>query len=135
MVKVKLLDGKMPQKAYSSAGWDLFAVEDTFLEPGIVTFIRLGISTEFPAFLVGKIEGKSGLGKKGVSVLGGVIDADYRGEWVVLLINHGEETVKIEKGKAVAQVLFLTLMRTSLEVVTELSDTQRGSGGFGSSGF
>jgi dUTP pyrophosphatase len=81
------------------------------------------------------LRGRSGLAyKKGVSILGGVIDHTYRGEYGVVFYNTGDEDVEIKKGDRVAQVIIAPVATAEIEEVFELTDSVRGSGGFGSSG-
>ncbi|MEX0933508.1 MAG: dUTP diphosphatase, partial [Candidatus Paceibacterota bacterium] len=96
---------------------------------------RTGIAMEIPQGYVGLIWDKSGVSlKRGIKVLGGVIDAGYRGEIRIGLINLGSETVSFEAGQKVAQMLIQSVASPEIVEVTELGDTERGEGGFGSTG-
>ena len=130
----KLLDTVTPTRAHNSAGYDLYAPEDISLPPHVVTKIPLGFATAFPLGNVGHICDRSSLGSKGIHVFGGIIDADYRGEWAVLLYNGQSFTQEIVKGDRVAQVLFHSVLGWLIEVVEELTETERGVHGFGSTG-
>lgn len=135
-MRVKLLEegAITPTKATEfSAGFDLYSVEDKHLCPTQAETISTGIAIEIPFGCVGIIKGRSSLGAKGISVLGGVIDCDYRGEVKVIL--SSVEYYRIRKTERIAQLLILPLapMKNHLEVVEELTETERGEKGFGSS--
>ena len=133
-------DGKIP--AYGSAGAagaDLYACLErpVMLMPGETRPIHTGIALEIPEGYVGLVYARSGMAlKKGLAPANkvGVIDSDYRGEIIVALHNHGAMTQAIEPGERVAQIVFTPCMQAAFEEADELSDTQRGSGGFGSTG-
>lgn len=141
-LKIKRIhpDAKLPTKAYESAGYDVYSIEDTKLESEIITPVKIGLCMEIPEGYVGLFWDKSGRGKQGVKVYGGVIDADYRGEVEVLLgLNNrfisGGTTMLLPKGSKVAQILIQKVENLEVEEVTELNDTIRGNKGFGSSGL
>ena len=122
-----------------SAGLDLYAVipDAVTLAPGERTLIPTGIALEIPPDYEAQIRPRSGLAiKSGVTVLNspGTIDADYRGEVGIVVINHGEYPVTIHRGERIAQMVFNMVAHARLVVVEELSPTDRGSGGFGSTG-
>lgn len=137
-LKIKRLhpDAIIPEFAYhNDAGMDLFSVEDCVLKPGIVLSIRTGISVELPDDYVALVWDKSGLAKKhSIKIVGGVMDAGYRGEYFVSLLNLGKNDYKIEKGDKIAQFLIQKIYRPNIQLVNELSDSDRGAGGFGSTG-
>ncbi|MDZ7726459.1 MAG: dUTP diphosphatase [Candidatus Campbellbacteria bacterium] len=137
-IKVKKLEkeAKLPVYAnLSDAGADLFALEGLELSPGERTQVRTGIAMEIPDGYVGLIWDKSGLShKQGLKVLGGVIDASYRGEIMVGIINLGNEKAAMESGHKVAQILFQRVEQAGIVEVNELNETSRGEGGFGSTG-
>ena len=127
------------------AGFDLYNLEDVEIPTGIPVKIKTGIAIEIPEGYVGLIWPRSGLGSKGIQVLGGVIDSTYRGELIVCLINnrHGDTineifnsvfTAKLEAGSKIAQLLIQPVLQCGLVEVDELSETSRGNKGFGSSG-
>ena len=121
------------------AGWDLYADEDIVINPNTHRVINTGISLEIPKGMVGLIWPRSGLAvKKGIDVFAGVVDAGYRGEVKVCLFNAGSvwsvPSVSIAKGDRIAQILFQPVPSFQLQEVDSLSITQRGEGGFGSSG-
>lgn len=129
-------DAVLPRFAHpGDAGMDLFALEDTVVLPREVTKVRTGIAMQIPDGYVGLCWDKSGLSmNQGIKLLGGVIDAGYRGEVIVGLINLGKEVYTFEKGHKIAQMLIQKVAHPEIEEVAELSDTSRGEGGFGSTG-
>ena len=130
--------------AYQSAhaaGLDLFAAvpEDApvTLAPGKYALIPTGLTIALPAGYEAQIRPRSGLAAKhGVTVLNapGTVDADYRGEISVSLINHGDMPFQIRRGERIAQMVIASVVRAELIPVAALSATERGSGGFGSTG-
>lgn len=134
----------LPLPAYESdqaAGMDLAAAvpegQPETLAPGARVLIATGFTLELPGGYEAQIRPRSGLAlKHGVTVLNspGTIDADYRGEVKVLLINLGEEPFRIERGMRIAQLVVQPVSRAALVEVEELSRSTRGSGGFGSTG-
>jgi dUTP pyrophosphatase len=122
-----------------SAGMDLLAAIDgpQSLEPGDRGRVSTGIAIALPPGFEAQIRPRSGLAlKQGVSVLNspGTIDADYRGEIAVILINHGTETFHIERGMRIAQMVIAPVSRADWEEVSDLPESARGEGGFGSTG-
>ncbi len=127
-----------PTKAHDEdAGWDLYSDEDVELVYGIPTLISTGIAFELPAYHHGYIWDRSGMGKKGILVLGGLIDNPYCGGIGVLLINLNGESIcqSFKKGSKITQIVFTKLPISHLNEIDELSETSRGDKGFGSSGF
>ena len=111
--------------------------EDLTLATNESTLVPTGIAVCIPQGFEIQIRPRSGLAaKKGISVLNtpGTIDADYRGEIKVILINHGNEPFIIRNGDRIAQMVVCPIVQAKFEEVDELSDTERGSGGFGSTG-
>lgn len=143
-VFIKRLPGNediaLPQKMSELAsGFDLYAAvnEPVDLGPGERTLIPTGFSLAMPAGLEAQIRPRSGLAfKHGITSLNtpGTIDADYRGEVKVLLINHGKETFTINRNERIAQMVFQTVPLITLTEVSELDETERGAGGFGHTG-
>jgi dUTP pyrophosphatase len=132
-----LLDAKLPTKSYENdGGWDLYANEDTLINPGRRAIVRTGIKMEIPNGYVGLIWPRSGLSvKKGIDILAGVIDASYRGEIMVCLLNTDVDfDVRISKGDRIAQILFQEVPLVQMVKVNHLENTLRGEGGFGSTG-
>ena len=122
-----------------SAGADLYALLDgtTEINPHETKLIHTGISVEIPIGYCGLIFARSGLAsKKDLAPANkvGVIDADYRGELMVALHNHGETTRTVECGERIAQLAIVPFLKAEFEEADELSDTVRGEGGFGSTG-
>lgn len=138
LIKVKKLDSSLPDLKYAKAGdagFDLYAREYTVLRPGIPTAVPSGVAIELPVGYVSLVWDKSGLAiKQGLKVLGGVIDAEYRGEYMVGMINLTDTDYVFEKGDKIAQVLIQQVEQATFEFVEELSETERGVTGFGSSG-
>ncbi len=130
----------IPQYATSlSAGMDVMAAIDvpTILQSGDMTLIPTGISTALPEGHELQIRARSGLAAKhGLTVLNapGTIDADYRGEIKVVLINLGKEAFTIEPAMRIAQIVIAKYTRVEWELVDSLDETERGSGSFGSTG-
>ena len=132
-------DFHLPNYATSgSAGMDLASTVEVSIAPGERKLIPLGFSLELPEGYEAQIRPRSGLAlKNGVTVLNspGTIDSDYRGEVQVLLINHGEETFWVTKGMRIAQMVVAPVSRAQLVLVNGLGETERGEGGFGSTGL
>jgi len=122
-----------------AAGADLYAcLEDSVeIRPGTTVMIPTGLAMEIPAGYVGLIYARSSMGvKRGLAPANkvGVIDSDYRGEFMVALHNHGTQPQTVTHGERIAQLLITPVYTPGFAEVEELSDTQRGSGGFGSTG-
>lgn len=141
----RLLHGEgLPLPAYQtagSAGLDLVAAipdeAPLSLVPGARALVPTGLAIALPHGMEAQVRPRSGFALKfGVTVLNapGTIDADYRGEVQVLLINHGSEPVVIRRGDRIAQMVVAPVVQADLHVVEELPDTERGAGGFGSTG-
>jgi dUTP pyrophosphatase len=133
-------DLPLPSRATpGSAGWDLRAAVDepTVVAPGERRLIPTGISVAIPSGWEGQVRPRSGLAiKHGIGVVNapGTIDSDYRGEVQVILINLGSEPFAIARGDRIAQLIFSRVEEVSLEELAELPPSERGDGGFGSSG-
>lgn len=130
----------MPLPAYATAGaagLDLRAAAGLMLKPGARALVPTGLAIALPEGFEAQVRPRSGLAvKHGVTVLNapGTIDADYRGEIQVPLINHGQEDFIIARGDRIAQMVIARVEQVDLVEVTALDDTARGTGGFGSSG-
>lgn len=132
----------LPLPAYATAGaagMDLRAAlnEPIRLEPGDRAAVPTGIALALPAGYECQVRPRSGLAMKhGISMVNnpGTVDEDYRGEIAVLLINHGTEPFTIERGERIAQIVIARYERVAWEVVGSLPDSDRGAGGFGSTG-
>lgn len=123
----------------SSAGADLYACLDApvTLAPHETVMIPLGYSMAIPAGWVGLIFARSGLASRrdlAPANKVGVVDADYRGEWMVPLHNHGEQPRTVESGERIAQLVIVPCMSAAFTEAEELDETERGAGGFGSTG-
>lgn len=125
-----------PTRAHAhDAGLDLRAKERVKLWPGMSACIDTGVHMELPSGYYGKIESKSGLNvNHDIVSCGGVIDEGYTGSIVVKLYNFGSEAYVFEPGDKVAQIVIQPYIAPEIEVVEELSETDRGSDGFGSTG-
>ena len=143
VVKVKKLTNtaKMPERGSKfSAGYDLSANinENVLIRPQETVKIPTGLSFEVPEGYFGGIYARSGLAtKQGLRPANavGVCDSDYRGEYIVALHNDSDTTRIIEPGQRIAQVIFQPYLMCELENVDDLTETQRGDGGFGSTGI
>ena len=131
-------DAKLPEKAHEDdAGYDLFAQESAVILPGQSSLIQTGIALALPPMTEAQIRPRSGLAlHHQVTVLNspGTIDAGYRGELGVILMNHGSKDFVVEKGMRIAQLVIAPILATTMIVSESLDETQRGSGGFGSTG-
>lgn len=138
MIQFKKLtsNAKLPKRASEgAAGFDIYCSDFIRLAPSVHCLLPTGIAMAIPHGWVGLIWPRSGLAaKNGINTLAGVVDADYRGEVKVSLINHGHDFVEFKPGDRIAQILFQPVLLQSVEV-DELSDTIRGAGGFGSTGM
>ena len=141
-IKIKILSkgGRMPEYATSgSAGADLRAYldEPVTLMPGERRLVSTGLYVELPPGYEAQIRARSGLAiKHGIGLVNGIgtVDSDYRGEWNVPLINWGQEPFTINDGDRIAQVVFASVVQAEFEAAEEVNETQRGAGGFGSTG-
>ena len=142
-VRFQKLDDRAVQPHYGSAdaaGADLYAVLDAplTLAAGETTLIHTGLAVEIPVGFVGLVCARSGLAtKRGLAPANkvGVIDADYRGEIMVALHNHSAQPQTIEHGERIAQLILMPYLTAAYEQVDSLTDTERGTGGFGSTGI
>ena len=112
----------------------LTSLAEHIIEPGTIARVRIGIALEFPPEFGALIEDRSGLAATGVCTLGGVIDPGYRGEIEVVLANVGPKQVVIHPGDRVAQMRLVKRNAAEFVEVPSLENTERGSGGFGSTG-
>lgn len=142
VVRAKKLSPRAVLPAYATAraaGADVYAClgAEIVIEPGETTMIGTGIALAIPDGFAGLICARSGLAvKKGLAPANkvGVIDSDYRGELIVALHNHGREAVAVSHGDRIAQLLITPVARADFAEVRALDDTDRGGGGFGSTG-
>jgi len=131
-------DATLPAyKTSGSAGMDLCASESVTLEPMERNLVRTGVRIAIPYGYEGQVRPRSGLAlKNGISMVNtpGTIDSDYRGEIGILLINLGQERVEFKKGDRIAQLVICPIAIAELAVVDILENSDRGEGGFGSTG-
>lgn len=138
-LKINRIDKSLELPQYAKqhdAGIDLRSSEEVVLQPGEKQVVGTGIKLAVPSNHVGLIWDRSGLAaKNSITTMAGVIDAGYRGEVKIILINHGSESFKIEKGMRIAQLLVQPIIIPDIQEVDDLEDTQRGAGGLGSTGL
>ena len=131
-------DNDLPSyETIGSAGCDVRSNHSATINPGHKLLVKTGLYVEIPIGYEIQVRPRSGLAySKGITVLNspGTIDADYRGEIGVILINHGDEQVILDKGERIGQLVLNKVEQINWESVLVLSDTTRGSGGFGSTG-
>ena len=125
---------KLPTRgSEQAAGLDLYSVETVSIAPSKHASVRTGISAAIPAGYYGRIAPRSGLAlERGIDVMGGVIDSDYRGEIICVLINLGEKSLTLDCGERVAQLIIEAIITPMPEWADKLEPTGRGSAGFGS---
>ena len=132
-------DLPLPARATEhAAGYDVRSAEDAVtLEPGEIRLVSTGLVMELPAGIECQVRPRSGLAfKHGITLPNspGTIDPDYRGELRVIMQNLGPEVVTLERGERIAQLVFARFEAPSIDLAAELSETERGKGGFGSTG-
>ena len=141
-VRIKKLNENATVPTYGteySAGADLYSLkgESVVIPPHSTVLIHTGLSMEIPEGYAGLIFARSGLAsKRGLAPANkvGVVDADYRGEFMVALHNHTDSEAVVEGGERVAQLVIVPYLKAEFELAEELSETVRGAGGFGSTG-
>ena len=139
-MKIKILkinsEAIIPNYAkVGDAGLDFYSVENVVLKPMERKAIRTGIKMEIPEGYVGLVWDKSGIAaNSGIKTMAGVIDAGYRGEIKIVLINLSNQDFEIKKGQKIAQMLIQKIEHPKIEIVEFLSESGRGEGGFGSTG-
>lgn len=137
MLQVKMLHrfALLPVKNPGDAGYDFYSCEYMTVAPHKRRLFRTGLACKFPSNYVARICDRSGMAaKRGLHVMAGVIDATFRGEWKILLFNTTDEAQCLEARTRIAQVLFYEVADFPIQEVSELDDTARGAGGFGSTG-
>jgi dUTP pyrophosphatase len=137
-LKIKRINpaARLPNYGHpGDAGLDLYSAEDHVLAPGSVFAVSTGIKMAIPRGHVGLVWDKSGISLKGVHRLAGVVDAGYRGEVQVVMINLGLEPFEIKAGMKIAQMLIQPVISASVLESDDLDETSRGEGGFGSTGL
>lgn len=139
-VRIKKLskDAVIPEyKTSGAVGCDLSSIETVTINPDEIAFIKTGIAIDLPKGSLAFLLPRSSLALKKNLILAnsvGVIDEDYKGEYIVAYRNIGKEPVILEKGERIAQILFLSYLKATFEEVDELDTSDRGEGGFGSTG-
>ena len=142
-IKIKKLNDKAVIPTYGSEyaeGADLYACMDgdVTIAPHTTVMLHTGLAMEIPAGYAGLIYPRSGMASKrhlAPANKVGVVDPDYRGEFMIAMHNHSEEPQTVEPGERIAQLVITPFITAEFEVADELSDTVRGVGGFGSSGY
>lgn len=118
-----------------SAGLDLYSIEEVTLKSGERAAVKTGLAVAIPENFYGRIGPRSGLAvRHGIDTLAGIVDADYRGEILCALINHGQETVTLNKGERIAQLIIESIITPEPAWAESLDETARDAGGFGSTG-
>jgi len=137
-LRVKRLDDTaiLPRRASGGAvGYDLYCHEDVSIPPGHRHLVGTGVAIVLPTGTYGRVAPRSGFAvKHGLQVGAGVIDPDYTGEVKVLLFNHGDAVFEVKKGERVAQLVLERCETPEVEEVGAVEHTERGAGGFGSTG-
>lgn len=130
-------DAKLPMSSYKGdAGMDIFAAEELDIAQGEKAAIKTGLKLAIPEGYAGFVWDKSGLAiKNHLKTMAGVIDSNYRGEFMVVLTNLGKETYHVEKGSKIAQLIVAPVATPEVEEGDIADETERGEGGFGSSGI
>ena len=137
-IKIKLLPGgTVPTRgSRAAAGYDIYAAEDKLIEPFSIEKIRTGICIQMPPGYFGQIYGRSGLAvRRGLLSVAGTIDADFTGEINVVILNVSNGHQKIYKGNRIAQIVFHRHQIADWVMADRLEETERGDGGFGSTGI
>jgi dUTP pyrophosphatase len=138
IINFKKLDAKavLPSRgSLYSAGLDLYSLEDLAIAPKQRILARTGLAIAIPEGYYGRIAPRSGLAlRTGLDVLSGVIDADYRGEIGCLLYNTSDETIKLPAQSKICQLIIEKIITPEAVWADEITETERGSGGFGSTG-
>ena len=135
-MKIKLDPGAfVPTRAFpTDAGLDLYSPIDFWLHPGVNRMIDTGVHVEIPEGYVGLITSKSGLMSRGITARG-TIDSSYRGSIKAVLYNSTDEGILIQSGQKITQLVVVPCLTPELEIVDHLDETDRGNGGFGSTGW
>jgi len=138
-LRIQRLDKELQLPTYHyqhDAGLDLRARETKVIEPGKHEVVKTGLKVAIPTGHVGLIWDRSGLAAKHfITTMGGVLDSGYRGEIMIIMANLGSEAFIVEKGMRIAQLLIQPVIQMPIEEVEDFEETQRGTGGFGSSGL
>ena len=135
--RVKFLDikAKKPVKAdVGCAGYDVFSIESVTIEPGARALVNTGLAIQVSRHFYARVAPRSGMSLKGIDIGAGVIDSSYRGPVKVLVINNGTEDFVIDEGAKIAQLILERCSNARVRLYEDLSETERGFGGFGSTG-
>lgn len=137
LIKIKKLKegAKLPKYHHvGDVGMDVYSMETHTIEPGGHHFFLHGFAMEFPVGYAAIVKDKSSISKAGLSTMGGVFDAGYRGEYNTHLVNLGVEPYTIEEGDKIAQIVIFPVVIAEMEETDSLSESERGEGHFGSTG-
>lgn len=135
--KAQALDIEFSAPRDGDAGYDLYSIGDYMLKPMERVLVETGLHLEIPAGHVGLVKDRSSVASAGLHTMAGVIDASYRGELKILIINLSGDDYTISVGQKIAQMVVLPIYAHAVEMVDtleELTDSERGVGGFGSTG-
>jgi dUTP pyrophosphatase len=135
-VKRLVEDAILPTRGSGGAvGYDLYSIEECNVPPTHRALVGTGIATLLPVGVYGRVAPRSGLAvKHGIQVGAGVVDPDYTGEIKVVIFNHGDKDFEIKKGDRIAQLILERCETPKVEEIGTVQETERGSGGFGSTG-
>lgn len=135
-VKKLTQDATLPTRGSGGAvGYDLYSTEEVVVPPTHRALVGTGIAIVLPVGVYGRVAPRSGLAvKHGIQVGAGVVDPDYTGEIKVVLFNHGDKDFEVKKGDRVAQLILERCETPDIEEVGAVEETERGAGGFGSTG-
>lgn len=137
IIKIKKLapEAILPSRAHSTdVGLDIYSLENGEVAPGEGKVFSTGVAGEFTPYYVGMLTDRSSMAKKGFKLAGGIVDPGYTGELKVVLRNISSKTLSIIKGDRIAQLLIIPVCTPEVVEVMELSESNRGDKGFGSSG-
>ena len=138
VLRFKQLDSRalLPKRGSElAAGLDVCAIEDLLIDPKQRVMAKTGLAVAIPRGFYGRVAPRSGLAvKNGLDVLAGVIDSDYRGEICCLLYNTGDEVISLPAGSKICQLIVEQIITPEATWATDLDETARGAGGFGSTG-
>jgi dUTP pyrophosphatase len=140
VLAVRRLDADLPELRYATSGSAAFDVRsriDWVIQPSEIAQIPTGVAFDLPEGYEAQIRARSGLATKGITVVNapGTIDADFRGEIQVILMNLGKTPFHVERSMRIAQVVICPVIQVAFQWVDQLSETERGQGGFGSTGL
>ncbi len=135
LVKKISPEAKLPAYAIQGdAGLDIYSHEEKKILAGEIGKVKTGVAVEIPDGFVGIVKDKGSTVMQGIHCLAGVIDAGYRGEIEIVVINHGPQPLEIKKGQKIAQIIIQRFEKVKIKEAEELSQTARGEKGFGSTG-